>query len=272
MKKLLRTTFLSLCPLMFLYTLPASAAVGVGDSTEKVIAELGRPDATICSPEQEVYYYERGKVILVNGKVDSVQLISQDEYQEEQARRNAARAEREATRLEMARSIKEAKLADPAFQNAPPEQQVAYWEQFKRNHPEISVEGAYTRALQRLLEHQIVELRRAAEERRIAELEARVREAEARAAAAQTVAVAAPRVPEINVTINQEAPAAVPARGHGHDHHPGHFSRGGFIGTGRFIRSARPTTSGSRFGQGSSVFRPPLPPAPLATGAFNQPF
>ena len=95
--------------------------IAKGDTRAFVLEILGEPDGTMGSPRYEVLFYPRGKVVLSDGKVVEVNLISEDEaarreaarIREEQERRRAA-AQAEARRDEAAEKARERAANDKA--------------------------------------------------------------------------------------------------------------------------------------------------------------
>jgi hypothetical protein len=49
------------------------ATISLGQSTEEVVASLGKPEKIVNLPPKQVYYYKDMKVIFVNNKVTDIQ-------------------------------------------------------------------------------------------------------------------------------------------------------------------------------------------------------
>lgn len=168
--------------------------VRVGDTVDQVKSALGEPTGYIGARTYEMFIYERGKVELEDGRVVSVQLISEGEAQARrlEAERRAAEQARlqkeqaEARRVE-GEQVKAQTLSDPNFLALPAGEQVAFWEAFRQQYPEVDVEGIYATAVAR---YRLV-LQQAADQQRLAELQAQVDEAQARARAAEAAAASA---------------------------------------------------------------------------------
>ncbi len=223
----------------------------------------------------------------MNGRVIVADIWSNAEIAREKERVAKGLAERERRRHDRGLLAKQSKLADPLFQAAPAQLQVAYWETFRRAYPGVPVHYEYMAALQQALAEQTAALRDFAEDRRIADLEARVREAESRAAAAQRETAPAAST-TVKVIVNPTPPTlivgpapvvaeaeplyyAAPAcygRGNRRAVAEGDGGRRGQIlgnrGLDRF-----PGLKAGRIGQASSVFRPPLPRPALRPRAFS---
>jgi len=270
-----------------LLALPVPASTPqAGDDKETVVALLGRPDAAITSLEREVWFYERGKVVLEEDRVMETNLLTAEELEAERARRERAEARQAQQAHEAGVALKQAKLADPLFRGAPAEQQVAFWQDFKNRYPGVAVDAEYTLALQQALREQTEALRQVREAERIRELEERVRLAEARAAAPRdqadqttvNVVVNAPAAPQPIVVVQEREPEPVyygvvhhrPV-GHGlvHNRAPRLARKDSRIHLGtRGVERTGPLGE-SRVGQASTVFRPPLPRPPLVPSAFS---
>ena len=111
-----------------------------GDRAAEVKALLGPPQGEITTGDRMMYYYERGRVELVKGRVVEAQLISQEEadhrrLQREQAARAARveEAKRRAQRQAEGQSLRQQKIADPGFQAASPRHRLEFWQQFMRD-------------------------------------------------------------------------------------------------------------------------------------------
>ena len=178
-------------------------AVQPGDPRAAVEDELGRPEAYIGTEGREVFFYPRGEVVVVDGRVHAVELISEEEAFRREMARQAEAAEREARerehreRLEAeGMEIRLRKLADPGFMKASAAERVAFWQQFKRTYPMVPLGEEYDAAL-RERELELAAQNAALEaESRIRAMEMRLARAEAEAAAAArtTYVSAAPAV------------------------------------------------------------------------------
>ncbi len=172
------------------------AEVRVGDSRDLVREHLGEPRGRLEYDDTEILFYERGRVELVRGVVAEVRLISAEAFErdraareEEAARQRAAREKRMAERYVEGVRVREGKLADTAFMNAPASQRVAYWQEFKRRYPNVEVGEAYLMALAEQEEVLAARAEAVRREQRIADLEVRVAQAEERARRAEEEAV-----------------------------------------------------------------------------------
>lgn len=164
----------------------AAAEVRTGDNLNEVRAAMGAPRGQVKAGYRQMLYYDRGEVEMQAGVVTRVALLSEADYTALEARRavEAARVNEENTRLDaQGEALKARKLADSNFLSAPLAYQIAFWQDFSRRYPGVSVAEQLMIARLRLAEQFN---QRHAEEERLAELEARVNNAEARAQAADS--------------------------------------------------------------------------------------
>lgn len=165
----------------------AAEEVRPGASLAEVRAALGAPRGQLHLGGRHLLYYDRGEVELQGGSVTRVALLSADEQAAREVKRAAdavrIREEQEMRRARLSaegEALKTRKLADPAFLAAPPDRQLAFWENFSRQYAEVPVAELMSAARLQLT-GQRAALERAEQAERIAELEARVAAAEARA-------------------------------------------------------------------------------------------
>jgi len=142
-----------------------AAEVQTGDSLADVHTALGTPRGQVKVDGRQVLYFERGEVELQDNAVTRVALRSPQEQMELDARAERHRSERE-TRLNQllaeGTAVRDRKLADENFKNAPLVYQVSYWENFSRAYPGVSVIEPLTIARLRLNEQ--LDAKRAKEE------------------------------------------------------------------------------------------------------------
>ena len=167
-------------------------AVELGDSEEKVLAELGKPTARVAAGGAVLLTFPRGTVRIANGGVTAIELVSSGEHQrrvaDEAARREAAalaETERNRARKEEGERIRAERETDAAFQALPPRQRVAFWRQFMSRFPGVPPGSDYTAAALQIQAEDEAGRKAAAEEKRLRDLEARVARAEDRAAEAE---------------------------------------------------------------------------------------
>ena len=144
--------------------------LNIGDSAEKVVEILGNPTGYMETGELGIYYFELGSVHMKSGKVTSMNLISHESLV---TRKEAEAEARELNRIkgeELLVSIK----ADDLFSVLPAEDRLIFWENFRRDYPEVDIYILYTTS--KIEASKIVRDRQ--EEERIASLERRVRNAE----------------------------------------------------------------------------------------------
>jgi hypothetical protein len=166
--------------------------VRVGDALDAVLAALGQPQGYIRSGDYVLLAYERGRVELNDNRVVRADLVSAEEAE----RQRMARLRREAQRREAAAlrraqlivegtGVRDRKLADPLFAVSHPQEQVSFWQAFRRSYPDVDVTLPYAEALGRLETLRRAEALDSERRRQIAELEDRVAAAEDRARVAE---------------------------------------------------------------------------------------
>ncbi len=134
-----------------------AASVAPGDTVETVRDKLGRPSGEAKHGNHTILYYDRGTVEVFEGHVVEVDLVSRAEAEEqkrklrmaEQQRSRESAARRDALAAE-GRAEKARALKDAEFKDRPPEEQVAFWQDFMRRYPDVSVTEQYTEAQQSL--------------------------------------------------------------------------------------------------------------------------
>jgi hypothetical protein len=183
----------------------AAAQISVGDTRQEVMEQLGQPTGYIGSDSFQILYFDRGEVVLRDGRVKSHTLVSPEvaerqradreawHAQREEQRRLAAerRAEERRERIAEGSAIRDQRRADPQFTALPASARLSFWQVFRQKYPEVDVDLDYTVALQetRLIQaEQTAQLER---ERRIQDLERRVQDAENQARLAERQAAQA---------------------------------------------------------------------------------
>lgn len=173
--------FFALAALLSAVSFAGAAEVQVGDSRADVRDALGTPRGQVTLDGRQVLYYERGEVELQADTVTRVSLRTPEEQLALDAREERNRGERVARLTQLATegaALRDRKLADENFKNAPLAYQVSYWENFTRSYPGVSVTEPLTIA--RLKFNEQLAAQRAQDEQasRIAELEDRLAQAE----------------------------------------------------------------------------------------------
>jgi len=123
-----------------------------GDSLADVKAFLGAPKYKEKLGNKLILSYDRGKVELTDGRVTSINLLSPEDLAAQQARRAAEAAQAaqlKAQHIAEGGALKAKKLADPAFTSAPLADQLAFWQDFRRQYPEVPCDNEYNSALAR---------------------------------------------------------------------------------------------------------------------------
>ncbi|HKB89578.1 MAG TPA: hypothetical protein VKC60_03555 [Opitutaceae bacterium] len=168
-----------------------AAQIAMGDSYEKVVGALGRPQGEVHIGQDTILDYERGRVELHEGKVVSSDLLSEAEAtKRDELQRAAAQKEQErrASHLSEGKVLKAETSSDPDFAARPASQQLAFWQDFRARYPEIPSDDVYVAALNRNNRERAAYEAEIARSRQVAELQSRVDEAEARAAHAEWAA------------------------------------------------------------------------------------
>jgi len=171
--------------------LASAEAIKVGDTSETVIKELGKPQGRISSGIHDVFLYDRGKVELKEGLVTNIELVSA----EEAAARKMAQAKRQEEAAQRALELRESRraegakvmadhLADTSFRAQSAGEQLEYWDLFKNQYPEIDIGSVYAN----LSRQYQVELEQARVREQLADLQQRTAAAEARALRAEQAA------------------------------------------------------------------------------------
>ena len=191
MKILVMATILTCVALLASAARADEPAPEVGWTRAATIEAMGEPRGFMTVGPLEMLYYERGRVQLRDGIVESVDLVSEAEAQRVREEREALRAReaearerRRRARIEEGLAERERILDVLRTDDAGPATEVRLWEDFARRYPEVPVGDQLAAARSRLVEEREREELR----RRVAELEARTREAERRAWAAEEAA------------------------------------------------------------------------------------
>jgi hypothetical protein len=165
--------------------------IKVGDTVESVVKELGKPQGRITSGVYDLYIYPRGKVEFKNGTVTTVELVSEEEatsrrLEQEKRRLEAEQRTQEAQdrrRLEGNKVLAE-RLADTSFRAQSAGDQLAYWDVFQKQYPEIDIGTLYAN----LARQSQADLDQARIQEQLADLQQRTAAAEARALRAERAA------------------------------------------------------------------------------------
>lgn len=130
-----------------------SPAVTKGETVEQVIEKLGDPKGKVSGGRRTTFYYDRGTVDFLTGRVERVFLITAQEAQEkivarekaEEDRRKQAEANRAQRRAEGKAQLDKA-LADKTLSASPPVVRLAFWGEFQKKYPEQDVAAHLTLA------------------------------------------------------------------------------------------------------------------------------
>ena len=131
------------------------AEVAPGFSADEVVQELGAPEQMIQINDRQIWYYDRGRVDLVEGEVVEAVLVSEEEAIARRERMEWERLEREQAQRELREArlvkgltIQEEKLGDAGFLAQPAATRLAFWRSFKRSNPEVPLSEDYYAALE----------------------------------------------------------------------------------------------------------------------------
>lgn len=131
----------------------ASPEIEKGDTVQQVVDKLGNPQGKIAGGSRTTYYYERGTVDFVTGRVERVMLVTSQEAKERTAARELAEenhrklVDAERKRLAEAGEAERARtLADKTFADLPPTEQLQYWTRFSKQYPYTDVRVQVTKA------------------------------------------------------------------------------------------------------------------------------
>lgn len=124
----------------------ASPAVVKGDTFEQVVLKLGEPKGKVMAGRRATYYYDRGTVDFLAGRVERAFLVTAQEAAEKIAAREKAEAamqqQAEAERIRLAnegKAQREKLLADKSYAALPPAGKLALWDDFQKKYPGIDV-------------------------------------------------------------------------------------------------------------------------------------
>jgi hypothetical protein len=173
----MKTTFVAFVSIFFsVFTYadsesnPPLSSIDVGDSREQVKDVMGEPNGFLESGDFAIYYYKLGTVKFRSGKVSTLDLMSEEEWQRRQQAQEKAREARRIKGEEVLAKVSD----DPHFAELPAENRLAFWKKFQEDYPDADVYIPYSHAkieVEKKREQQ-------REQQRIAKLERRVERAE----------------------------------------------------------------------------------------------
>ncbi len=149
------SVFALVCVLGFQDALGSDATSGVskGDTFEQVISKLGAPKGQVKGGKRTTYYYDRGTVDFMAGRVERAFLITAQDAKEKIAEREKAeeamrvQAEAEHERLMAAgRAQLEKVLGDKVFSASSPAIRLAFWTDFQKQYPGVDVSAPIAEA------------------------------------------------------------------------------------------------------------------------------
>jgi hypothetical protein len=114
---------------------PGAADPVVGDPVNTVFSTLGRPNGVITNPDKSnLLIYERGTVLIADGKVAEMKLMPITTYNAKLAAEAAVEADRQANAAR-ANALLQGLMADPAYSSMPTRDRMAVLAKFDREHP-----------------------------------------------------------------------------------------------------------------------------------------
>jgi len=182
-------TPLLLASLLLCLTLRAGAVpVQTGQTFEQVTEALGKPMGSIELRGKMLLLYPQGEITLKEGLVTEIDLMSDEQFADDQERLRLEREEwlidqerRRVAHKEEGESLRASKMSSSAFASLPAKDKVDYWRSFQIRYPAVDASEQIASALASY-ETELEELR---SQQRIAELEARVAQAEKETATAR---------------------------------------------------------------------------------------
>ena len=228
----------ALCGGFIMSAAGAPAEVQEGDTVSQVIERLGGPQGQIVQGRNMTFYYDRGMIDFVDGRVVKANLLTVAEAgraREARVRAEAERrrrAEQEQKRLAADGETELRKsLADPSFAQRPASERLVYWQDFSVRYPFTDVANLTAAAAAavdagRRQQERTDEV--AALKRRIGQIQDRLKQLDADYAASlmnwkrneidaertkltQELDVALPRVRALEGQTGTNAPPAVPS-------------------------------------------------------------
>jgi len=180
--------FLLLPLLLCAPLLTHAASVENGQTSEQVIAALGKPIGTIELRERTLLLYPQGEITLRQDKVTEIDLMDAAQFAADQERLRLEREDwlvdqerRRVAHQQEGKALRASRMQSRAFAVLPAKDKVDYWRSFQTSYPSIDVSEQIADALASY-ETELEELR---SQQRIAELESRVARAEKEAATAR---------------------------------------------------------------------------------------
>jgi hypothetical protein len=124
-----------------------------GDSTNEVVAKLGTPQGVITRGRLTTYYYDRGMVDFIDGRVKTAFLITPEQVERQRAERerneSLQRQQAEAQRQHLVEEGQRELLAhqaDGTFESTPATNRLAYWQSFSRRYPYTDIDSELMKA------------------------------------------------------------------------------------------------------------------------------
>ena len=116
-----------------------------GDTAAAVTAKLGKPQGSITRGKVTTYYYDRGLVNFVDGRVQSSTLVTPEEAarirreQDEAARVRREQIDAQQQAVAMGLEERATHRTDAAFLARPAAARQAYWDDFHKRYPDIDI-------------------------------------------------------------------------------------------------------------------------------------
>jgi len=133
---------------------PAAMALSSGDSFQAVRDDLGLPNGSLEIGQIAVFFYDRGEIVLQDGLVTEINLLTEAEYGTKR-KREAQRAillQRIATERRVRNeaegiALKQSKVDSLGFHSLPASERVVFWRLFKLKYPTVTVDLELTAAM-----------------------------------------------------------------------------------------------------------------------------
>jgi hypothetical protein len=188
-------------------SVPSSSDPLPGQPESAVYAALGQPIGHIILPDHIYLLFNRGEVILRNGIVSEVKLISQAEYAARAAQAAALQAKRLADSARLAAMRKEF-LSDPRYQSLSTRDRLLALQSFDQNNPGSDIGQDYDSLLAVYQAELAAQSQLADLEKRLTDAEQQAADAEQQAANAEQQAAAAEQ--QASNPVSTPAPSGQP--------------------------------------------------------------
>ncbi len=249
---------------------PGASDPVVGDPVNTVFSTLGRPNGVITNPDKSnLLMFERGTVVIADGKVTEVKLMPMATYNAKLAAEASVEADRQANAAR-SNALLQGLLADPAYAAMSTRDRMAVLTKFDREHPGSDAKKYLADLTSVYSAEQLVQSH-------IADLQNQVNQARAQATMYQQQVQDAQQ--KLRSAQENQAILKAQADAARNQAAAGGTAKSPFVTT---TTNSAPNTVGSKVGQGGSVLAPngfgtvpaPIPapaPAPVAPAVSAPP-